>query len=90
MSCVIGLGNVITLISCENALYYKKPIQYLYLLKKQHVLWEQIQLIDERSRIGMQKEFKYLACDEELTSEHVGGKNKIKHVTKNKSLNMLE
>ena len=28
----MGLGNVITLISCENALYYKKPIQYLYSL----------------------------------------------------------
>ena len=38
----------------------------------------------------MQKEFKYLACDEKLTFEHVGGKMKIKHVTKNKSLNMLE
>ena len=38
----------------------------------------------------MQKEFKYLACDEELTSEYVGGKNKIKHVIENKSLNMLE
>ena len=32
MSCVMGLGNVITLISFENTLYYKKPIQYLYLL----------------------------------------------------------
>jgi len=29
----MGLGNVITLILCENALYYKKPIQYLYLLE---------------------------------------------------------
>ena len=38
----------------------------------------------------MQKEFKYLAYDEELTFEHVGGKNKIKHVTENKILNMLE
>ena len=34
MSCVMGLGNVITLISCENSLYYKKPIQYLYLKKE--------------------------------------------------------
>ena len=38
----------------------------------------------------MQKEFEYLACDEELTSDHVGGKKKIKHVTENKSLNVLE
>ena len=38
----------------------------------------------------MQKEFKYLACDEELTSKHVRGKNKIKHVIENKILNMLE
>ena len=37
----------------------------------------------------MQKEFKYLACDEELTSEYVGGKNKIKHVIENKSLSQL-
>ena len=38
----------------------------------------------------MQKEFEYLACDEELTFEHVGGKKKIKHVIANKSLSMLE
>ena len=38
----------------------------------------------------MQKEFKYLACDEELTSKLVGGKNKIKHVIENKIINMLE
>ena len=34
----------------------------------------------------MQKEFEYLACDEELKSEHVGGKKKIKHMIANKNL----
>ena len=38
----------------------------------------------------MQKEFEYLAYDEELTSKHVGGKKKIMHEIENKSLNTLE
>ena len=43
-----------------------------------------IQRKDQRSSI--QKEFEYLACDEELKSEHVGGKKKIKHMIANKNL----
>ena len=38
----------------------------------------------------MQKEFKYLVCDEELKFKHVGRKKEIKHVIENKTLNILE
>ena len=74
MSCVIGLGNVIKLISCGNILYYKRPIQHVHLLKINmcHENNFNIQRKDQRSNI--QKEFEYLACDEELKSKHVGGK----------------